>query len=163
MSRRSAAGCQSTQSMDIVTHLKSLSVEEILQHITPMERFSPVIDNNVLTTDDVARGRRIASEDVDVMVGCNNHEGAIMAMFFTQYKFPDVESVKAAMKQLVLSTFDPETTDIEGMIEAMIDEHCGDASSEEALAHGWVEWASDFLFTYATVTTANAHAGLWKL
>lgn len=145
-------------SMELLQYLRSLSVDFIMQTLTPADIFRPVVDDKIVTAHSIENYSNPYLDSIPLIVGCNNCEGALMANIFCSFSLPEAAICTNVLTIMATMGFDPKQSDIPAIVEAYKKEYIK-GETEEAMLKGLVELMGDFVFVRPTLEAAQKHSG----
>ncbi len=130
---------------------------------TGLQPFRPVIDGKILpdSADSVYESGQASR--VDLLVGCNSHEGVLFTIGpMPLKKFKTLDDAKALVRRFVQEAFYDRVSDLDGFAGEVIQEYLlsrGEEPDFEQVRRGMVELVGDVWFGVPTVSAADAHCG----
>ena len=124
--------------------------------------FRPVIDGRLIPDKAEAVYKSHLVSEVDFLMGCNSHEGALFTIGPMKIKsFKNVEEAKSLVKRLLHECFWGSVRDEDAFADEVTREYLlsRNVRDVEELQKGMVDLVGDVWFTLPTLNTADRHSG----
>ena len=124
--------------------------------------FRPVIDGRLIRDTAEAVYKSTLVSEVDFLMGCNSHEGALFTIGPLKIKsFKNVEEAKLLVKRLLHECFRESVRDKDAFVDEVVQEYLlsRNGNDTEELQKGMVDLVGDVWFAIPTLNTADRHSG----